>query len=176
MTTLLFFGIIAIIIMMIFKNQIWNVFGERNPLVKRLVKGKWFQNHWLAGLSLFGINAGLFFLAIALLYLLMYLMIPYIHLGIMALAVIASLYVWIVINKAWNGTKRNRLKLGAVGSSFYFLVTIVFVYMIMTLEPHYPGEDTFMRFIGLFFAAFVTTVAFFTCFMMTGFSKIKRNA
>ncbi|HZH62583.1 MAG TPA: hypothetical protein VEY70_24075 [Metabacillus sp.] len=173
MTTLLLFGLIAIMIMMIFKNQIWNIFGERNQLVKKLVQAAWFQNHWLAGLSLFGINAGLFFLTIALLYLLMYLVIPYIHLIIMSLAVIASLYVWIVINKAWGGSQKNRLKLGAVGSSFYLLLTMIFVYMIISLEPNYPGEDTFMRFIGLFFAAFVTIVAFFTCFMITGFSKSK---
>lgn len=175
MTTLLFFGLIAIIIMMILKNQIWERFGKRNPLVKKLIQAAWFQNHWFAGLSLFGINAGLFFLTIALLYLLMYLMIPYIHLVIMSVAVIAILYVWIVINKAWNGSKRNRLKLGAVGSSFYLVLTMIFVYMIMTIEPYYPGEDTFMRFIGLFFAAFVTTVAFLTCFMITGSAKSKRD-
>ena len=173
MTSLLFFGFLVLIIIIIFKNRIGERLGNYNSLVDKLGRLHWFQHHLLAGLSLFGINAGLFFLTGAILYFLMFLMIPYLHLVIMFLAVITSVYIWIVINKAWRGSKLNRMKLGSVGSSFYLILSLVFIYMMITLEPQYPGEDTFMRYIGLFFAAFVTTVAFITCFYITGFSKTK---
>ncbi|WP_226527505.1 hypothetical protein [Metabacillus niabensis] len=175
MTSILFYGFLVLLLTIIFKNRLRGLIPENHSFVERLGKVRWFQYHWLAGLCLFGINAGLFLLTGGLLYSLMFLMIPYLHLVIMFLAVIISVYVWIVINKTWEGTKGNRLKLGAVGSSFYLLLTIVFIYMMMTIEPQYPGEDTFMRFIGLFFASFVTAVAFLTCFIITGFSKGNRN-
>lgn len=82
-----------------------------------------------------------------------------------------SIFSWVLINNAWQGTKRNRLKVGAVGSSFYIFLTFIFAYWFVTLKPSYPGEDTFMGAIGLIFAIIVTTVAFITCFVITGFSK-----
>ncbi|MFJ7727341.1 hypothetical protein ACIQXV_14375 [Neobacillus sp. NPDC097160] len=89
------------------------------------------------------------------------------------MAVIGSIFLWILINNAWQGTRRNRLKMGIVGSSFYIFLTIIFIYMFVTLIPSYPGEDTFMRAFGILFAMIVTTAAFTTCFVMTGFSKKK---
>ncbi|PMC39056.1 hypothetical protein CJ195_03705 [Bacillus sp. UMB0899] len=175
MISLLFFGLIGLVIMIIYKNRIGEHLAKNNSLVNQLGQRHWFQNQWLAGLSLFGLNAVLFFLTGGVLYGLMFLLIPYIHLVIMILAVIVSIYLWVVINKAWEGSKVNRLKLGAVGSSFYLILTIVSIFMMITLEPQYPGEDTFMRFIGLFFSGFVTAVAFFTCFFITGFSKSRKN-
>ena len=91
----------------------------------------------------------------------------------MFFAVIGSLFLWIIINKGWQGTKRNRLKMGAVGSSFYIILSLLFFYMLVTLKPSYPGEDTFMRAIGLNLGIAVTTVAFISCFVLTGFSNKK---
>ncbi|PAC36886.1 hypothetical protein CEJ87_04575 [Caldifermentibacillus hisashii] len=61
--------------------------------------------------------------------------------------------------------------MGAVGSSFYIFLTIVFVYWFITLKPDYPGQDLFMAALGLMMAILVTTVAAITCFLFTGFSS-----
>ncbi len=66
--------------------------------------------------------------------------------------------------------KKNRFKLGFIGSSFYLILTIVFIYGFMSLKPAYPGEDTFMSAIGLVFAIIVTAIAFIACLVYTGFS------
>jgi hypothetical protein len=63
--------------------------------------------------------------------------------------------------------------MSGAGSSFYFLLSIVFSYWFFTIEPEYPGEDTFMRAVGLLFAIVVGLVAFITCFVMTGFPRRK---
>lgn len=88
-------------------------------------------------------------------------------------AVIGSLVTWIILLHAWTGDKKGRILRGFIGSSFYLLLTIVFTYMIVTLEPQFPGDDTFMAFIGLVMAITVTLVAFITCFLFTGWFERK---
>jgi hypothetical protein len=105
------------------------------------------------------------------LYLLAYFRIPFVHIIIMFIAVIVSVFFWITINKIWQGSKTNRLKMGLVGSSFYMILSLVFIYWLVTLKPSYPGEDTFMSAIGLLLGIIVTAVAFITCFILIGFSK-----
>lgn len=79
-------------------------------------------------------------------------------------------FLWIIINKTWQGTRKNRLKMATVGSSFYMILSLILIYMLVTLEPAYPGDDPFMRAIGLFMGIVVTTVAFISCLIFTGFS------
>ena len=62
--------------------------------------------------------------------------------------------------------------MGTIGSSFYGVLSILFIYWLVTLEPSYPGEDTFMQAIGLMLGTIVTTVAFITCFIITGYTAI----
>ncbi|MFD3449702.1 hypothetical protein ACFDTO_34580 [Microbacteriaceae bacterium 4G12] len=143
--------------------------GENNKLVHKLKNNAWFQNHWLSGLFLFLMNTALFFLTGLILYVLTYFLIPFVHLLVMIVAVIGSVFLWIIINKAWQGTKRNRLKMGTFGSSFYMILSLLFIYWLVTLKPSYPGEDTFMRGIGLMLGVIVTTVAFISCLITTGY-------
>lgn len=173
MSLILLLGILGMLLVIVFKSPIIDIARENNKLVHKLKNSMWFQNHWLSGIFLFAMNAVLFFSTSLVFYVLMFFFIPFVHILVMFLAVIGSICLWIVINKAWQGTKRNRLKMGAVGSSFYIFLTLMFVYWLVTLKPSYPGEDTFMRAIGLFFAIIVTTVAFITCLVITGFSKKK---
>jgi len=173
MTSILFIGLLGVLFVIVFKRPILGNLGRNNKWVHKLKNVKWFQNHWLAGLFLFVMNAVLFLLTGIVLRILGYFVIPYVHLLIMFLAVIGSIYLWGLIHNAWEGSKRNRMKLGALGSSFYMLLTFTFVYWFVTLKPSYPGEDTFMRAISLLFAIIVAAVAFITCFIMTGFSKKK---
>ncbi len=173
MSLLLFVGLVGIVFVILFRNRLIQLTGNNNMLIDRLNHTTWFQNHWLSGIFLFGLNAFLFLLTGLILYLIMSLIIPFIHLFVMLLAVIASISLWIIINKGFLGSKRDRIILGAVGSSFYLFLTLVFIYMLVTLEPTYPGEDIFMSAVGLSFAIIVTSVALLTCFALTGFSRQK---
>ncbi len=173
MSSILLIGLIGVLLVIFLKNPTMKILGDNNKLVQKLRNAKWFQNHWITGTFLFVLNAVLFFSTCLLLYMLMHFFIPYLHLPVMFLAVIGSIFSWLVINKAWQGTKRNRLKIGAFGGSFYLIMTFIFVYWFVTLKPAFPGDDTFMATIGLLYAIIVTTVAFITCFVMTGFSNKK---
>jgi hypothetical protein len=173
MSLVLFIGIIGVVLVLLFKRPLIERLGENNRLVGKLKHARWFQNHWLAGIFLFVMNGFLFFITCLVLYGLMYFLIPFVHLFVMLFAVIVSILLWLVLNKSWQGTKSNRLKMSMVGSSFYLFLTFIFVYLYVTLEPSYPGEDTFMRAIGLMFSIIVAIVAFITCFVITGFTKKK---
>ncbi|MEK4386308.1 hypothetical protein MKZ25_10925 [Solibacillus sp. FSL W7-1464] len=170
LTLFLFMGLIGVFFVMFLKRPLINLLGEDNFLISRLNNAEWFQNHWLAGIFLFITNAILFFSTALLLYVLSYFFIPYVHLPLMILAVIGSLFLWIIINRTWQGTRKNRLKMAAVGSSFYMILSLMLIYMLVTLEPAYPGDDPFMRAIGLFMGIVVTTGACISCFIFTGFS------
>lgn len=174
MSSILLIGFIGVILVMFLKNPIISTFGDNNKLVKYLRSTKWFQNHWITGIFLFVMNGVLFFSTCLVLYVFTHFMIPYLHLLVMFLAVIGSIFLWMLINNAWQGIRRNRLKMGVVGSSFYIFLTVIFIYMFVSLKPSYPGEDTFMRAFGLLFAMIVTTTASITCFVITGISKKKR--
>lgn len=170
-TLLLLIAVFVIGVTFLKKRQLNGLFDRQNKLVNALKTTKWFQNYWLSGGFLFAINAILFCLTGLFIYVLTFFLIPFVHLFVMAAAIIGSIYLWILFNHAWQGTNRGRLKMGAIGSSFYVILSTIFIYWFVTLEPQYPGEDTFMRALGLMFAIVVTTTAFTTCFVMTGFSK-----
>lgn len=174
--SLILFLSIAILVMffvILFKRSLISIIGENIKLTQILKNAKWFQNHWLSGIFLFFMNAVLFFLTGLVLYILASLLVPFIHLFVMILAVIASIFLWITISKAWKGTNKNRLKMRMIRSSFYIIMSLMFIYWLVTLEPSYPGEDTFMRAIGLEIGVIVTTVAFLACFIITGYANKK---
>lgn len=173
MSFILLIGVVGVSFVILFKNNIIGIVGEDFKLVLMLKHTTWFHNHWLAGGLLFFMNAILFFLTCLLIYLLTHTLILFIHLFVILIAVIGSIFLWILFNKAWQGSKTNRLKMGMVGSSFYFFLFLIFVFMFVTLKPSYPGEDIFMRSIGLIFAITVSFVAFITCFVFTGFTQKK---
>ncbi|WP_462413562.1 hypothetical protein [Neobacillus sp. Marseille-QA0830] len=171
MSLIFVIGLFGIITVLFLKKPIIGMLQENNRMLQMLGRAKWYQNHWFAGAFLFGMNAALFGLTILILLLLSYFIIPFVHLLVLFFAVWGSIMLWVIINKSWQGTKPNRLKLATVGSSFYVLANLSFVYWLVTLEPAYPGEDTFMRSIGLVLAIVVTAVAFIACFIFTGFTK-----
>ncbi|MFS0781808.1 hypothetical protein [Bacillus sp. 1P06AnD] len=140
-------------------------------LVQSLKKVPWLHTYWKAGLLLFLINAVIFFAVILLFYLLLLYPIPFAHIMLIICASIGSLFVWALFCEAGMYPKRNRLIVGAVGSSFYVGVALYFGYRYLTLEPAYPGEDTFMRALGLLFVTFSAIIAFLSCFFIAGFGK-----
>lgn len=170
-TFLFILGFIGILLVQFLKRPILAMVNDKNKIIRTLSHWAWYQNPWLAGLFIFAVNAVFFSITVFILFLLMYFLIPYLHFFVMVSAVLISLYAWILFNKVWSGTKRDQLIMGAVGSSFYILLTIVFVYWFITLKPDYPGQDLFMAALGLMMAILVTTVAAITCFLFTGFSS-----
>lgn len=171
MTLLFLLGLIGVGLILIFKSSVVSFLGENNKFGMILQNSGWFHNFWISGLFLFFMNGILFFLTCFVLYILMSFLIPYVHMIVMVVAVITSLVLWSIVNKAWRGKKKDQLKMASIGSSFYLILTIIFLYKYVTIEPYFPGEDTFMRALGLFLAILVSFVAFTTCFIITGFSK-----
>jgi hypothetical protein len=169
----LLIGLFGVFFIIFIKRPLIDMFGENSILVHKLKNTMWFQNHWLSGIFLFAMNAVLFFSTGFMLYVLTYFLIPFVHLLVMIFAVIGSIFLWIIINKAWQGTKKNRLKMGTIGSSFYIILSLMFIYWLVTLTPSYPGEDTFMSAIGLVLGVIVSIVAFIACFVITGYSNKK---
>ncbi|SFC09168.1 hypothetical protein SAMN05443252_101836 [Bacillus sp. OV322] len=143
--------------------------------IRLLYKKAWFQGYWRSGLFLFAVNALLFSTTVLLLYILIFIQIPYLHIAVMGFAVYASILAWFSIGKSWDGTRRNRLKMGLIGSSFYVLVSALIIYKECHLKPAYPGDDTFMAAIGLLAALIVSSVAFIVCLVFTAFSGRKGN-
>ncbi|WP_391209563.1 hypothetical protein [Psychrobacillus sp. L4] len=170
---ILLIGPLGVFLLLFIKRPLVEILGENNKLVFKLKNAIWFQNHWFSGIFLFIMNAVLFFSTVLMLYILAYFSIPFIHLLVMIFAVIGSILLWIIINKASLSTKKNRWKMATVGSSFYIILTLMFIYWLVTLKPSYPDEDTFMKAIGLVLGVIVTMVAFISCFVITGYPNKK---
>ncbi len=169
--TLFLLTVFIVVSIILFKrDKVSYMLGENNKLVFKLKNTSWFQNHLMSGIFLFIVNATLFFTTCLIIYLLTYLLIPFLHLLVMVLAVFGSFYFWMIVNKAWQGTNANRIKMSILGSSFYIFLLILILYWLLTLEPSYPGEDLFMSSIGLMFGLMVSIVAFLSCLITTGFS------
>ncbi|WP_146223187.1 hypothetical protein [Ureibacillus chungkukjangi] len=149
--------------------------NENNKFVKSIQRVSWFQKSYLAGIMLLLVNAVLFFGSLGILNALMIYFGLYVHFFVMLVAVVLSIGSWIIVNKAWNGSNRGRIVIAGIGSSFYFVLTILFVYRYMSIEPYYPGEDTFMRALGLTLAGITTVIAWITCFVITGFSSMHKS-
>ncbi|MCY9020282.1 hypothetical protein MOF32_11730 [Priestia megaterium] len=152
-------GMVLVLVMIVFSRTLWVPSG----MVERLSKKKRFQNHWLSGGYLFGINALYFGATMFLLYLLMF------------LATIVSILTWSAVSAAWTGSFKNRLKMALTGSSFYLIVAFIMVIEWLSVKPLYPHEDTFMRALGWMLGFFVSAVAFSICFIFTAFLG-KRSA
>lgn len=173
MSILLVLGSVFIFIFLLNKQAFIQMNSTDTLLVQKLSNARWFQNEWYSGIFLFFLNAILFSVAVSLIFLSGMLTIPFLHLVIMLLATIVSIYLWIAIHNAGDKGKRERLIMSVIGSSFYLLLLLFCVYRIATLGPGTPENDTFIAFIGLSFALFVSVVAFVTCFCITGLSKRK---
>ncbi|XZF74967.1 hypothetical protein ACSBO6_15310 [Bacillus sp. AL-1R] len=169
--TLFLLLVFIVVCTILFKrDKVSFMLDDHNKLVFKLQSASWFQNHLMSGIFLFIMNAMLFFTTCLVLYfyLLTDLQIPYLHLLVMVLAVFASFFLWIIVSKAWQGTNVNRIKMSIIGSSFYVFLSILFLYWRLTLEA-YPGEDLFMRDLGLMLGLIVSIVAFLSCLITTGF-------
>jgi hypothetical protein len=169
------FGLLSVLILIVFSNSILEVLREKNHLEYFLRGKKVFQHYWLAGIILFLMNALVFFLTMIILYVIQSFSIPFMHLVVMLLAVASSIYFWLLVNLNWQGEAKDRIKVGVIGSSFYLFLTVFFIFKYVTIKPMFPGDDTFMKSIGFMFGIMITSVAFVTCFSLTGLVRGKLN-
>lgn len=93
----------------------------------------------------------------------------------MIIAVFLSLLMREWFGISWKGSRRNRFKMGLLGSSLYLLLSLVFLYQMFNLKPANPHDDTFMAFVGLLFGLIVSIVAFITFFCFTALSRRKQT-
>jgi hypothetical protein len=169
------FGLLGVLILIVFSNSMLEVLREKNHLEYFLRGKKIFQHYWFAGIILFLINVLLFFLTMIILYVIQSFSIPFMHLVVMLFAVVSSIYFWLLVNLNWQGETRDRIKVGLIGSSFYLFLTVFFIIKYVTIKPLFPADDTFMRSIGFMLGIMVTSVAFVTCFSLTGLIRGKSN-
>lgn len=168
-TIFMLMGPFLVLIILVNKWSIIGMLGENNKLVNTLKNTRWFQSYWYAGLFLFMMNAILF---LSTGFLLFYVVRQsFYQVLVISVAILGSFFVWGIIHKAWQSKNRKHLKMGAIGSSFYVLLSMVFMYWSWALEPSYPGEDTFMKWLGLLIGVFITMVAGVSCFIFTGLSN-----
>ncbi|MGM0753905.1 MAG: hypothetical protein ACQET6_18515 [Bacillota bacterium] len=171
MTLIIVLGLIGIFIFMRMPSEKTYSF----KWIHSLNKYEWFQNPWVVGCFLFGMNLVLFGATGLILYGITLMMIPYLHLVIMMAAVVVSILVWSSLKSAKEWEKGERLKAGMVGSSFYLFLFLFILYQWVTYVPQYPGEDEVMTSVGFFLGLLVSGVAFAICFVMMVFLPVDRR-
>jgi hypothetical protein len=173
MTSFLFLGVIAIALLLILfkKNPALEGSAANRMMVNLLSHASWFQSHWKAGLFLFISNALLLSATLLILYSLLFINIPYIHLVIMFLATAFSIRLWLNMKLAWKGAEKGRLKVGLIGSSFYLFLFIFFFYQFAAAESEFPGDDPFMPAIGFLFGMIVAATAGISCLSVISISS-----
>lgn len=167
-------GLISVILLLSLKQKILAA-RRKGIALQKLENLHWFQNHWYAGISLFVGNMIIFFVTILLIFLFSFIPIPFLHVVIFLLATLTSIYLWSVINVAFNGTKMNRLKLGIIGSFFYVFVSLNLLFELLGVNINNADETMSQAILGLLIGIMINGFAFITCFVYTGFSKSDSN-
>jgi len=129
MTLILLMGILVILVVKFNEKPITKIVRNDNKMVQRLRNTKWYQNHWMGGVFLFVVNTVLFSSTLFGIYLAIYFSMSLLLLIVILFGVIVSIYTWLILNKAWQGSEGNRVKMGLVGSGFYALLALVLVYL-----------------------------------------------
>ncbi|WP_408010455.1 hypothetical protein ACJROX_09205 [Pseudalkalibacillus sp. A8] len=94
MTLLLLCGLIIIFLVVMNRSKLYSIIPFDFKIIESVSKKEWFRNPWLSGLALFFINTVYFGLTGLILFLLMSLMVPFLHLVIMLAAVVSSILTW----------------------------------------------------------------------------------
>ncbi|MFP3888420.1 hypothetical protein U8V97_23545, partial [Priestia filamentosa] len=166
-------GIIGIMLLLVFRRKVLSLIKQESRLVKSLQQKSWFHNPYSSGLVLFLWNTLMTAIVALLIFALMMteIYIPYLHIVIFGLGTLACILAWATFSAAWVGSKKSRLTMASIGSSFYVLLGMYGLYEYITLKPSYPGEDVFMAALGFMGVMVVAAVALMTCFLFIGFQK-----
>ncbi|RAS76668.1 hypothetical protein [Priestia endophytica] len=172
-TSVFLLGIIGVIFSLIFKSKILSMIKREGTLVRFLQNRSWFKNPYSSGIVLFLWNT-LITSVVALLFLILVLSgidIAFLNIAVLGGGTIVSIVAWSTFNIAWSGSRKSRIKMASIGSSFYVLLGVYALYQFLTLKPSYQGEDVFMAALGLIAVLIIAIVALLTCFVFTGFQK-----
>lgn len=134
-------------------------YSESNKIYQRLSSWRWIQNPWFCGTAVFVLNGIIFSLILGLFMLnFLVLLLPLLGIGL-------SFLLWFSVKQVFLGKGLKRYLMSLLGSSFYLMLAIYFLYRLVNLTPQYEGEDTFMAAMGLSIASIITSTAFITGFM-----------
>ncbi|MBG9930933.1 hypothetical protein ABD94_08100 [Bacillus aryabhattai] len=164
-------GLIGIMFLLIFKGKILSRIKQEGRWVQTLQKKSWFESPYSSGIILFLWNTLMTGVVAFFIFILTKVNIPFLHLVILGIGTIISIWAWSIFNIAWIGSRKNRFKMASIGSSFYAILGVYALYRYLTLKPSYPGEDLFMAALGLMAVLIIAVVALLTCFVFTGFPK-----
>ncbi|WP_242450828.1 hypothetical protein [Priestia endophytica] len=166
-------GMIGIMFLLVFRGKVLSTVKQESRLVKSLQQKSWFHNPYTSGIVLFLWNTVMTAIVALLIFALMIteIYIPYLHIVIFGLGTLACILAWATFSAAWVGSKKSRLTMASIGSSFYVLLGMYGLYEYITLKPSYPGEDVFMAALGFMGVMVVAAVALMTCFLFIGFQK-----
>ncbi|AXI00192.1 hypothetical protein DV702_10945 [Sporosarcina sp. PTS2304] len=159
-----------LLVIVCMKPLLIGIVSPANFLARKLAAAYWFQQTVWSSLFLFLLNALLFSATAAILFILSYAFIPFLHLPVMIGAVLCSLFSWISIYHADRKSRKQRLVMAGLGSSFYLCLFAFITYRIFTpiIGTEISEQDDFMEFIGLFFMGLVSLTAWFVCLLITG--------
>lgn len=170
-------GSLFVVVFLVRKSFLTKLVSPTNKIVRELSGSSWFHHPIWSGVFLFLTNTLLFGITATVLFLLSYFFIPYLHLAIILLAIFASLFIWTAIYHADHKTKKDRVLMSFLGSSFYLLLLgyAVLNMIFPTTIPDAPEHDQFMEFIGMLILSIIALTASFTCFVITGLYRKKNN-
>lgn len=159
---------LLLISLLFMKPFLLGLVSPMNKIARKLETAEWFQHPRWSGVFLFALNTLLFSSTAASLFLLSFFSVPYVSLLIMVSAIIVSLLLWISIYHADQKSRRGRLEMGLIGSSFYVILFGFALFRIFSLTAHTSEQDQFMEFIGLFFVSIIALTAWIVCLAITG--------
>lgn len=151
----LLIGLTAVVLFTIFINKRAMIsFSESNPFMQKINSWGWVQNPWFCGTVVFLLNGIIFSFILALFFLGAYiLLLPLLGIGL-------SFMLWFAAKQVFREGGLSRYVMSLLGSSFYLILAVYFMIRLITLEPQYEGEDTFMAALGLLIATIITSTAF----------------
>jgi hypothetical protein len=146
--------------------------------MERVAQSAVFRSPWKMGLALFSLNGGLFFGTLTALlgsaeWTIMF-RFPSPIVLIVPLAIAVSLLSWLWFGNTWQGNGKGRGIAALLGSSFYLVLFAYSIYNLTTLRPAFPGDDPFMKAIGLTLLLIVSATAGVTSLLTVGWPR-RRN-
>jgi hypothetical protein len=152
--------------MLLIKNSILANINTKSNLSLKFQSTEWFQNPIYSGGFIFFMNAIYFSIALLLIFLSNKAGLHFLYFLIVFAVLFLSIWFWCLINVSWKGRIGERIMMASIGSSFYLLVGLFFLYKFMNLKSPHTSNG-----FGLLLGTIVSVIAFITCFLFTALEK-----
>jgi len=150
--------------MLLIKNSILANINPKSNLSLKFQSTDWFQNPIYSGGFIFFMNAIYFSIALLLIFLSNKAGLHFLYFLIVFAVMFLSIWFWCLINVSWKGRIGERIMMASIGSSFYLLVGLYFLYNYL---KHNNPSNAF----GLLLGIIVSVIACITCFLFTALEK-----